>query len=401
LVSNLLYSVCTADGLLKSDFACRTELNIDDEAFMTRSTGVFSVGVEEEYQLVSPETCELRPDCKRVMKNLRVKPGADIQHELHLNQIEMASPVCTTLDEVRSSICDIRGLLIEAAARSGAMLASAGTNPLPLPDDPAMTPNRRYRVMTDRFQQLARDLLIFGCHVHVEMKDQDMGVQVMNRSRRWLPLLQALTANSPYWDGHDTGYASYRRELWAQWPMAGPPPPWDGVEDYKACIADLIKAEAIKDETFLYWDIRLPKKVPTIEYRTADAMSLAEETIAYVGLIRALVMQCVTNTYNQVELKPIRPSLLCFSMWHAARYGVTKSLIDPMQCETIPIQDMANIFLKFITPALEQSGDGDIVTKFVNDAITHGNGAVRQRIAAGDTLDLCAVVKEVAKETAV
>lgn len=367
---------------------------------MSRSTAVFSVGVEEEYQLVDPDTWELRPNCKRVMRNIRTKPEADIQHELHLNQIEMASPVCNTLAEVRESVTECRQLLIEAATKSGSLLASAGTNPLPLPDDPAVTPNRRYRVMTDRFQQLARDLLIFGCHVHVEMKDQRTGIEVMNRSRRWLPMLQALTANSPYWDGHDTGYASYRRELWAQWPIAGPPPEFTGLQEYKSCIADLVKAEAIADETFIYWDIRLPTKVPTIEFRGADVMSLAEETVGYVGVVRALVMQCVSDYDHKFKTHSVHPSLLCFAMWHAARYGVTESLIDPLECSTIPVKEMAGLLLGYIEPSLDQSGDGNIVTQFVNHAIENGNGAVRQRRAAGKELDLGAVVENVVRETA-
>src|SRR6056297_2764347 len=249
-----------------------------------------TVGVEEEYQLVDPTSGALMPNCKEVMQSLRTPkrgatPTAEIHHELHLNQIEMASEVCHSLDEVRSVLESTRSRLIRAAKESGCELASAGTNALAVPAEPSLTPKDRYRLMTNRYQMIARDLLIFGCHVHVHMPDRELGVRVMNRCRRWLPVLQAMTANSPFWDGVDTGYASYRRELWAQWPMAGPPPHFSDLTDYQACVDELTRCGAIKDESFLYWDIRLPMKVPTIEFHAADVMTRIEETVGYVGLV--------------------------------------------------------------------------------------------------------------------
>ncbi|MDA8744331.1 glutamate--cysteine ligase [Rubripirellula amarantea] len=364
-----------------------------------------SVGVEEEYQLVDPETGRLLPNCKEVMRQVGNDVTADIQHELHLTQIEMASTVCNTLDEVQTRVKQVRGQLIEAAKKTGAALVAAGTNPLPLPEVESFTPSRRYRVMSQRFQQIARDMLIFGCHVHVSIEDPSDGLQIMNQARRWLPLLQALSANSPFWDGEDTGYASYRRELWAQWPMAGPPPHFEDVDDYKSCVADLIQSGAIEDESYIYWDIRLPTKVPTIEFRSADVMLSVEETVGYTGLVRAIVMQATRDLREGKLNRPIRDNVLSYATWHAARYGVTKELVDPLYCKNYTAKDLIAMLLDHVRPSLDLSGDGEHIKGYLNQILQSGTGADRQRAVVGcnpelDDCDLSKVVQYAMMETA-
>jgi carboxylate-amine ligase len=338
-----------------------------------------SIGVEEEYQLIDPATGQLVPNCKDVMRQLSGDVRADIQHELHLTQIEMASTVCHTLDEVRSSIQKVRGQLIKAAERTGAALVAAGTNPLPLPESESFTPKQRYRTMYERFQQIARDLLIFGCHVHIAMEDRTLGVQVMNQTRRWLPALQAISANSPFWNGEDTGYASYRRELWAQWPMAGPPPHFDSLDDYASCVDDLTRCGAIQDESFIYWDIRLPTKVPTIEFRCGDVMLSLDETVGYTGLVRGLVMQATKDVVAKRFNKPIRANVLSHATWQAARYGVNAELVDPLHCERCSATELVSRLLDHIHPSLKESGDLTCVEEYVNRVLTRGTGADRLR----------------------
>ena len=359
-----------------------------------------SIGVEEEYQLVDSETGILRPDCKRVMSNIRGDSDGEIQHELYLNQIEMASPVCKTLDDVRDAVTEVRGLLIESAAKTGTALIAAGINPMPIPNEISLTPKERYRAMTERFQQIARDLLIFGCHVHVSMEDRELGAQVMRHAQRWLPVLQALSANSPYWNGEDTGYASYRRELWVQWPMAGRPPEIESLQDYEDCVNDLVKSGAIKDESHIYWDVRLPTKVPTIEFRVADVMTRIEETVGFAGLVRAIVMQSIRDAEKDVAVESIRHSMLRYAMWQAARFGTNANTVDPVNCETIPIRDSVEQLLKHLSPALDESGDGAIVQQFIKTAVDKGTGADRQRSVGGDQQDVAAVSQQLITETA-
>lgn len=362
-----------------------------------------SIGVEEEYQLVHPESGELLPNCKQVMQTLRQTGSGDsldseIQHELHLNQIEMASDVCHSLREIRDALESTREKLAQAATQNGCRLASAGTNPLRIPDEEALTPKDRYQAMTERFQQIARDLFIFGCHVHVSMDDRELGVAVMNRCRRWLPILQAITANSPFWDGSDTGYASYRRELWAQWPMAGPPPHFDSLDDHQSCVDELIACGAIADESFIYWDIRLPTKVPTIEFRGADVMTRVEETVGYVGLVRAIVMQAVAEEHSGRQPTPIRPNVLSYAIWQAARYGMSGDLVDPATCRKMPALELLLKTMAELESVLDATGEREPVDDYVDFLRRSGTGAERQRVLAQQK-DLRGIVLGVVEAT--
>lgn len=358
-----------------------------------------TLGVEEEYQLVDPNTGVLLPNCNEVMKTLRsqgINPaGSDIQHELHLNQIEMASDVCESLSEVRETLITTRSMLIEAAKANRCELASAGTNPMPIPEDMTLTPKDRYESMTDRYQQFARELYIFGCHVHVAMEDRNLGLHVMNRCRKWLPVLQAVTANSPYWDDADTGYASFRRELWAQWPMAGPPPHFDDLQDYESCVAELTSVGAIKDESFIYWDIRLPTKVPTIEFRGADVMTRVDETVGYVGLVRAMVMTAMKEIRRDRPLPRVRPSVLSYSLWHSARFGVTDQLIDVVTGQRVAASVLIDRVTEELDKSLTETEERQPVDAFMQSVIDEGTGADRQRGVG----ELDAVVKGVVDET--
>lgn len=355
------------------------------------------IGVEEEYQLVDPATGRLIPNCKQVMDTIRATPRAEVQHELHLSQIEMASGICETLEDVRESLKNTRAALIAAAKRTGAELVAAGTNPLPLPTEADVTPKDRYERMEQRFQHIAREFFIFGCHVHISMPDKAIGVEVMNRSLRWLPLLQALSANSPFWDGKDTGYMSFRRELWTQWPTAGPPPYFRSLADYRQCIEDLLRCEAVEDESFLYWDIRLPQHIPTIEFRCADVMTSLEETVAFAGLVRGVVMQLTDDIQAGRAAPPLRNSVLRFALWQAARFGVSGKLVDPQTCQPLPASELIERLRQYVRPALQRSGDLDIVEHYLDGLSRNGCGAGRQR---NGTQELTDVVADLIERTA-
>jgi carboxylate-amine ligase len=357
-----------------------------------------AIGVEEEYQLVDPTTGCLLPECNEVMGHLG-HSEADIQHELHLTQIEMASPVCQMLEDVRRSLINTRQMLIQASGKRGLAISALGTNPMPMPDQPDITPKARYNRMTEQYQQLARDLFIFGCHVHVSVPDPSVRLEIMNRSQRWLPALQAMTANSPYWDGMDTGYASYRRELWAQWPLAGPAPHFENEHAYRSTIQAMIDVGAIADESFIYWDLRLPTKIPTLEFRVADVMTEVEHTVAFVGLVRAIVMQCHADVSAGKPHLPIPVPVLRFALWQAARYGLDGNLIDPTVRDALPAHDLLARLLDWCRPALEISGDAAIVAGFLDELRDHGNGAARQRAWAGEALDLPEVVRQSIRRT--
>ena len=346
---------------------------------MSYSFRVPTIGVEEEYQLVNGETGVLTPTGKAVLTKAVGTEHSTIQHELHLEQIEMASEVLNSTQAVRDCLVEARTALMNAARQNDSVLIAAGTNPMALPDHGQITPKPRYLQMEQQYQALARDLMIFGCHVHVHMPDKEVGVQVMNFSRGWLPLLQAMSANSPFWHGEDSGYASYRREMWVQWPMSGIPGWFDDLTDYEQCVRGLVQAEAIDDETKIYWDLRLPARVPTIEFRVYDVQTEIEDCVALVAITRALVMRCEAGLKAGEKPPRIRRELLRSALWRAARYGLSDRLIDPQASSLIDAFVHVQQLLQFIAEPLAELGDADLIADYVQRLREQGTPADRQR----------------------
>jgi YbdK family carboxylate-amine ligase len=226
-----------------------------------------TIGVEEEYQILNPATRELRPRAARILPDARTAVGDQVTNELYLSQIEIGTPVCTTLADVRAELTRLRRELIAAAARNGSRIAAAGTHPFSRWEDQPLTPKPRYRGLEADYQQLIREQVIFGCHVHVGIADPEAAVQVMNRARPWVAPLIALAANSPFWLGVDTGYASYRTELFGCFPTAGTPHPFASRAEFDALVVALAATGVIEDGSKIYWDIRPSSHLPTLEFR--------------------------------------------------------------------------------------------------------------------------------------
>ncbi|MFN3651803.1 MAG: glutamate--cysteine ligase [Armatimonadota bacterium] len=341
--------------------------------------GRLTLGVEEEYQIVDPETGELRSRASRVLRDARRELGEQVTTELHLSQVESATPVCETLDDVRAEVARHRRGLIEAAGRDGTRIIAAGTHPFSRPEHQMITPRERYQKLAADYQHLARDLIIFGCHVHVGLPDPGLGIEVLNRARLWLAPLLALSANSPFYRGEDTGYASFRTELWGQWPLSGPPQPFEDREDYESLIEGLVATRVIDDPSKIYWDIRLPARLPTVEFRVTDVCLGVDDAVMIAGLIRGLTRVCLEEARAGAPYRKARPELLKASMWMAARYGLTSELFDVEHCRRVLAVDLVEQLLERVRPGLEAEGDWEQVSGLVRRTLKHGNGAMRQR----------------------
>lgn len=367
---------------------------------MTAEAQDFTLGVEEEYQIIDPQSRALRPRGARVLKRAQRALGDEVQPELHLSQIEAASPVCRSLAEARAELVRMRCEVIVAAERDGNRIAAAGTHPFSHWEDQKITPKERYQGILKDYQVLAHELVIFGCHVHVGLSDRDAGIHVLNRARVWLAPLLALAANSPFWLGADTGYASFRTELWGQWPMAGQPHLFAGREEYDALVRTLIATGSIEDATKIYWDIRLPEKIPTVEFRVADVCLTIDEAVMVAGLVRALARTCCERARKDEPFPAVRPELLRAAHWRAARYGLDGELIDVAAQRSVPAPDLIESLLTFTRPALEAFGDWDEVSALVRRTLRRGNGAARQRAVYQKTGRLEDVVDFIVQETA-
>ena len=344
--------------------------------------GPLTVGVEEEFCIVDAATGAVRPRVEDVLAAAKERLGDQVEGELNRSQIETATAVCTTLGEVRAELERLRRLLREAAGEVGCSVVSAGTHPTADPGDSEVNPNKeRYRWLEREFQAVAREQLVNGCHVHIGIADRDVAIDVLNRSRPWLATVAALAADSPFWAGVDTGYASYRTEVWTRWPLTGMPEPLESRAEYDRLVDTLRDVESLPDPTFLYWDVRPSARFETLEFRAADGCLSVDDAVMVAALWRALARTLVDEAERDVPAPPRRRELVDAARWRAARYGLAGTLVDLHELRTVPARHVVDALLAHLRPVLEEDGDWDEVHALVERVMVDGNGAARQRAA--------------------
>jgi carboxylate-amine ligase len=340
-----------------------------------------TLGVEEEYLLLDGEglpSARSREVLARAADETR--GDADLQHELLAVQVEVATPVCRELAEVRDHLTRLRHGLARAALAVGCRLAPVATAPLAMDEDVPVTDKPRYRTMLEQAPALVEEQLINGMHVHVGVPDRAAGLAVLAAVRPWLPVLLALSANSPFWHGRDSGFASFRAVHFARWPVEGAPPVFTSVDDYERRVEDLLTTGALVDRGQLYWHARLSEHAPTVEVRVADVQLDADNAVVVAGLVRALGHAVLTG--NPPDGGPTMPvELLRAATWVAARHGLAAELVDPRSRTTRPAEDVVRGLVGEVEKALRELGDLDAVRDGVEHVLRDGNGAARQRAA--------------------
>ena len=314
--------------------------------------------------------------------------------------IETNTPVCTTLADVRQALRQARRALVEAAEREGLAIAAAGTHPFSSWADQEVTDKTRYHNLAADYRQVFREEVVFGCHVHVGFDDREAAVQAMNRVRPWLPVLLALSANSPFWVGADTGYASFRTEVWNRWPTAGMPQAFDSRAEYDRLVETLVATGSLREPTKLYWDVRPSARQETLEFRVADSVMAVDEAVMVAGLVRALAVTAHAAADRGDPDPPPRPELLRAAKWRAARNGLEVDLVDVLAGRARPAAELVGALLEEVRPALEEAGDLEEVTGLVRATLAGGTGAARQREVFRRTGRLEDVVDLVVEATA-
>ena len=340
-----------------------------------------TLGVEEEYLLLDAAGRPV-PEADAVLADAALRPAVraddDLQHELLRAQVEVATPVCTTLDEAAGHLRRLRSALAAAARGRGARLVASGAAPLPA-DDVEVSDGRRYRGLADLAPALVAEQLICGMHVHVGVADRDRAVDVVNRLRADLPVLTALSTNSPFWNGEDTGFASWRTVHWARWPVQGPPPFLVSAAHYDARLDALLATGAVRDRKQVYWDVRLSDHLPTVEVRSFDVQLGVDDAVALAGLLRGLVVTALRDgDAGRPALDP-EPDVLAAAVWGAARTSVHGDLFDVRTGALRPGTDAVADLLDRARPALAGSGDETHVEALLHRLVTGGTGARRQR----------------------
>jgi carboxylate-amine ligase len=299
--------------------------------------------------------------------------------------------VCTDLAEVEQELRFWRGRAESAAAGVGAHIAALATSPVAI--EPVPTEGERYARMVDVFGRTARDVLTCGCHVHVSVADDEEGVEVLNRIRGWLPVLTALTANSPFWQGEDTGYASYRSQVWLRWPSSGPNEPFADAAAYHRLVDDVLATGTVLDAGMVYFDARLSAKWPTVEVRTADVALRVEDAVTLAGLVRALVETAAREARAGQPVPAVRSEALRVATWRAGRSGLGGSLVHPGTGRPAPAADVLAALADHVRPALADAGDEPLVDEGLAALVRRGTGADLQRRVHRETGDLAAVVR--------
>ncbi|MDQ1656514.1 MAG: glutamate---cysteine ligase / carboxylate-amine ligase [Cryptosporangiaceae bacterium] len=342
---------------------------------------VRSVGVEEELLLVDPVTRRPSAVAAAVVRHspdpTGDQPGGTVESELKQEQIEVDTVPCESLEDLRAEILLARKRAISAAAAVGAEVAALALTPLP--SALHTTAKQRYARMAQFFGILEWDYLTCGCHVHVGMNSPEEAVGVLDRIRPWLPVLLALSANSPFAQGRDTGYASYRAQMAWQWPTAGPYELFGSVEAYDGTVEALIRSGAAMDPGMIYFDARRSEAYPTVEIRVADVCLDAADTVMIGGLSRALAETAAREWADGIAPGPWRTEVLRGATWRASRYGLADTLVHPLTGLAAPAAEVAGALLDHAGPALADAGDLDAVRDQVAEVLRRGSGAVRQR----------------------
>ncbi|MBV9952913.1 MAG: glutamate--cysteine ligase [Acidimicrobiia bacterium] len=361
----------------------------------------FTVGVEEEFFVVDAETLALRHEAEDIVARSDVPPDGLIEPELKRSQVETGTAVAQDAEEIRSSITALRSSLAASAREHGGRLLASGTHPFAhWRDDGGVTPKRPYERLRDTYARLTDEQVVSGCHVHVGVRDPDLAVEVMNRARAWIPLLIAISANSPFWLGDDSGYASYRTQVFHRWPNAGAPEHFASRTELDWVVDDLLRTGLIDDRARIYWDIRPSARYPTLEFRAADVMTNVDDAVAVALLVRALVQTCHAEAIDGEKYPSPRPELLRGAIWQASRFGLQGDLIDVAAARAIPAAELVGRSLAHLRPVLEDRGEWDEVQATVDRILREGTGADRQRATLERTGDLRHVVDQLVADTA-
>lgn len=360
----------------------------------------FTIGVEEEFFLVDAETRALRNDADDVLERVRTPEGCVIDSELKRSQVESGTAVCTEIGELRASVVSLRRTLSEAAGSIGARLLASGTHPFARwSEDGGVTPQAAYLRLHDTYGLLTVEQSVCGCHIHVGIRDPELTVAVMNRVRGWISVLVALTANSPFWMGHDSRYASYRTEVFHRWPTAGIPEHFADRAAYDELLVQLHATDSIDAPARLYWDVRPSARYPTLEFRASDVLMTIEECVTAAALVRALVETCHRAAAVGLPFDPPRPELLRAALWRAARFGLSDRLVDLEAMEARPAPEVLASLLDFVRPVLEERDEWQEVSTTTSFVLREGTGAARQCRSQTKADDLLAVVDRTAIAT--
>jgi len=362
------------------------------------SAHVFTLGIEEELQIIDPETRELRSHIQQILADGKILLKEGVKPELHQSMVELGTDICSDARDARQQVLNLRSELAKLAAQHGLKIASAGTHPFSHWMDQLITVHERYATIVQDMQQVARACLIFGLHVHVTIPDREEGIDIMNQARYFLPHLYALSVNSPFWLGQNTGLKAYRHMIFERFPRTGIPDAFESLSEYEDFLKLLISTNCIDNAKKIWWDVRLHPFFNTIEFRICDAQSRVDDTIALAALMQAIVAKLQKLRRDNVTFRSYPRRLIDENRWRASRYGLDGKLIDfGRRCE-VDEHNLLHEMLEFVSTEIDELGNHAEIAH-IERIMLEGTGADRQLMVWERTQDMKAVVDQIVAET--
>jgi carboxylate-amine ligase len=358
-----------------------------------------TIGIEEEYQIIDPETRELKSYITQILEDSKLILREQVKAELHQSMVEIGTEVCRSPADARAELVRLRGEVMRLAARSNLKIAAAGTHPFSSWVTQEITPFERYLGVKQDMQDLAQQLLIFGMHVHIGIEDREFLIDAMNVSRYFVPHILALSSSSPFWMGRNTGLHSYRSIIFRHFPRTGIPPVFGSWSELTGLVDTLVKTNCIPDGTKLWWDIRPNWKFPTLEFRVCDVCTRVDEAICIAALFQALIAKLWKLRRDNVTFRVYPLSLIEENKWRAVRYGMGGKLLDLGKQAEVPTRDLIHELIEwFLKDVIDELGTRKEI-EYAFEILRNGSSAERQIATFERTGDLKDVVDQLIAET--
>src|SRR2546421_12742723 len=359
---------------------------------------LYTLGIEEEFQIVDPQTRELKSHVSEILEEGRMLLGEQVKPEMIQAQIEVGTGVCRNVEEARADITRLRSIVSGLARKNGLRIVAASTHPISQWQQQLIYDDPHYKLLIEELQMVARSLLIFGLHVHVGIADRERQIHIMNAARYFLPHLLALSTSSPFWLGINTGLKSYRSEVFKKFPRTDIPDHFDSYQSFQRYVDLLLKTNCIGNPKKIWWDVRPHPYFPTLEFRICDIPTRVDDTVAIAALFQAIVAKLNKLIDKNLGFRLYRKMLIQENKWRAVRYGLDGKMIDFGKQTEVPVRDLILELLEFVDEVLDEL-DSRKEVEHIHTILQRGTSADEQLQVFQETGDLKAVVDRLIERT--
>ncbi|HZH30841.1 MAG TPA: carboxylate-amine ligase [Pyrinomonadaceae bacterium] len=358
----------------------------------------YTLGIEEEFQIVDPKTRELRSHVSEMLEEGKMLLGEKIKPEMIQSMIEVGTGICHNIQEARTDITNLRSIVSSLARKQGLEVVAASTHPISQWREQKIYDDPHYTLLIEELQMVARSLLIFGLHVHVGITDRERQIHIMNAARYFLPHVLALTTSSPFWLGINTGLKSYRSEVFKKFPRTDIPDHFDSYAAFQRYVKLLLDTNCITNPRKIWWDVRPHPVFETLEFRVCDIPTRVDDTIAIAALFQAIVARLDKLIEKNLGFRLYRRALIQENKWRAVRWGLQGKMIDFGKQKEVPVRDLILELLDFVDDVLDDLGSRKEV-EHIHTILERGTSADEQLQVFAETNDLKAVVDRLIQRT--